>query len=167
MYSAGTPADGRRGTRLPWDQRLARVIVRPLAASPVTPNQIKRIRPQIEEQKASQQIPGFQILQKLGKGAMATPSQGRGRVRQAGVEGRSAARVAHARCRSPTEASAASIARSRVSDLQGHEARSSHHAGSDAGLEAGAVSPQAKEQPVRRRVASAIEGPPPVDMKST
>lgn len=38
----------------------------------VTVKQIKRLRPQIEAQKASQQIPGYQILKKLGAGAMAT-----------------------------------------------------------------------------------------------
>ncbi len=40
----------------------------------ITQGQLKRVRPQVEEQKnsAGQQIPGFQILKKLGAGAMAT-----------------------------------------------------------------------------------------------
>lgn len=40
----------------------------------ITERQLKRVRPQIEEQKnsAGQQIPGYQILKKLGAGAMAT-----------------------------------------------------------------------------------------------
>jgi serine/threonine protein kinase len=37
----------------------------------VTPNQVKRIKQQLEERKTSQ-IPGYQLLGKLGKGAMAT-----------------------------------------------------------------------------------------------
>lgn len=37
----------------------------------VTEKQIKRIRPKIEEQKGSQQIPGFRMMKKLGAGAMA------------------------------------------------------------------------------------------------
>src|SRR3954467_3427709 len=37
----------------------------------ITVNQAKRIRQQLEERK-SQQIPGYQLLDKLGKGAMAT-----------------------------------------------------------------------------------------------
>ncbi|MGC4031220.1 MAG: serine/threonine-protein kinase [Tepidisphaeraceae bacterium] len=37
----------------------------------VTPNQIKRVRRQMEERR-SQQIPGYTIISKLGKGAMAT-----------------------------------------------------------------------------------------------
>lgn len=37
----------------------------------ITPNQAKRIRTQIEERKGSL-IPGYQLLSKLGKGAMAT-----------------------------------------------------------------------------------------------
>ncbi len=37
----------------------------------ITPNQVKRIRGQIEERKNSQ-IPGYQLISKLGKGAMAT-----------------------------------------------------------------------------------------------
>src|SRR3954468_7977011 len=36
-----------------------------------TPNQAKRIRGQVEDKKTSQ-IPGYQLLGKLGKGAMAT-----------------------------------------------------------------------------------------------
>src|SRR3954468_16479760 len=37
----------------------------------ITPNQAKRIRGQIDDRKTSQ-IPGYQLLGKLGKGAMAT-----------------------------------------------------------------------------------------------
>src|SRR6476660_1659632 len=37
----------------------------------ITPNQAKRIRSQVEERKGSV-IPGYQLLSKLGKGAMAT-----------------------------------------------------------------------------------------------
>ncbi len=38
----------------------------------ITANQAKRIRKQVEERRASSQIPGYQLLGKLGKGAMAT-----------------------------------------------------------------------------------------------
>lgn len=38
----------------------------------VTKSQIKRLRPYIEEQRSSQQIPGYQVIEKLGAGAMAT-----------------------------------------------------------------------------------------------
>lgn len=38
----------------------------------VTPRQIERLRPEVEEQKAGRQIPGYQMLSKLGAGAMAT-----------------------------------------------------------------------------------------------
>jgi serine/threonine-protein kinase len=38
----------------------------------VTEKQIERLKPKIDEQKASQQIPGYRILKKLGHGAMAT-----------------------------------------------------------------------------------------------
>src|ERR1043166_4481229 len=37
----------------------------------ITTNQAKRIRKQIDERKSSQ-IPGYQLISKLGKGAMAT-----------------------------------------------------------------------------------------------
>src|SRR3954452_15030337 len=37
----------------------------------ITVNQAKRIRSQIEDRKTSQ-IPGYQLISKLGKGAMAT-----------------------------------------------------------------------------------------------
>ncbi len=37
----------------------------------VTRSQVERVRPQMEEQGAMQQIPGYQILSKLGAGAMA------------------------------------------------------------------------------------------------
>ncbi|MEX2215285.1 MAG: serine/threonine-protein kinase [Phycisphaeraceae bacterium] len=38
----------------------------------VTETQLKRVRPAIEQQQGSQQIPGYQLLKKLGAGAMAT-----------------------------------------------------------------------------------------------
>lgn len=38
----------------------------------VTRRQIDRIRPKVDEQRGSQQIPGFQIIDRLGAGAMAT-----------------------------------------------------------------------------------------------
>jgi eukaryotic-like serine/threonine-protein kinase len=38
----------------------------------ITRTQVERIRPQMDEQGAMQQIPGYQILSKLGAGAMAT-----------------------------------------------------------------------------------------------
>ncbi len=38
----------------------------------VTQKQIDRIRPEIEEQSGKRQIPGYQILERLGAGAMAT-----------------------------------------------------------------------------------------------
>ena len=38
----------------------------------VTKQQIERLRPEAETQRAGQQIPGYQILSKLGSGAMAT-----------------------------------------------------------------------------------------------
>jgi serine/threonine-protein kinase len=38
----------------------------------VTQRQIERIQPELEEQRAGRQIPGYQILSKLGAGAMAT-----------------------------------------------------------------------------------------------
>jgi len=38
----------------------------------VTQKQIDRIRPEIEEQSTGRQIPGYQILERLGAGAMAT-----------------------------------------------------------------------------------------------
>ena len=38
----------------------------------VTQRQIERLRPEVESQRAGQQIPGYQILSKLGAGAMAT-----------------------------------------------------------------------------------------------
>jgi len=44
----------------------------------ITPNQAKRIRSQVsEERKSASQIPGYQLLGKLGKGAMATVYKGR------------------------------------------------------------------------------------------
>lgn len=38
----------------------------------LTKNQVDRLRPQAEEQKANQQLPGYQIIRRLGAGAMAT-----------------------------------------------------------------------------------------------
>lgn len=38
----------------------------------VTSRQIDRLRPEVEQQRAEQQIPGYQILARLGAGAMAT-----------------------------------------------------------------------------------------------
>jgi serine/threonine-protein kinase len=38
----------------------------------VTKRQVERLKPLIEEQKSDRQIPGFQIIKKLGAGAMAT-----------------------------------------------------------------------------------------------
>jgi len=38
----------------------------------VTRKQIDRLKPELEEQKSNRQIPGYQILSKLGAGAMAT-----------------------------------------------------------------------------------------------
>src|SRR5947209_1598889 len=38
----------------------------------ITVNQAKRIKSQLEEQRRSSQIPGYQLIGRLGKGAMAT-----------------------------------------------------------------------------------------------
>jgi serine/threonine-protein kinase len=38
----------------------------------ITPNQAKRLRQQVEERKATSQLPGYQLIVKVGKGAMAT-----------------------------------------------------------------------------------------------
>src|SRR5438874_8597454 len=38
----------------------------------ITVNQAKRIRQQLDERRVTGQIPGFQLISKLGKGAMAT-----------------------------------------------------------------------------------------------
>ena len=43
-----------------------------VAEGVVTRKQIDRIRPDLDEQRANRQIPGYQILSKLGAGAMAT-----------------------------------------------------------------------------------------------
>ena len=43
----------------------------------VTRSQVERVRPQVEEQGSLQQIPGYQILSKLGAGAMAAVFKGR------------------------------------------------------------------------------------------
>ncbi|QQE11413.1 serine/threonine protein kinase [Planctomycetota bacterium] len=53
----------------PNQSSLAQLLVR---EGHVTKKQIDRIMPEIEEQKVSRQIPGYQILGKLGAGAMAT-----------------------------------------------------------------------------------------------
>ena len=38
----------------------------------ITANQAKRLRQQVEERKATSQLPGYQLIAKVGKGAMAT-----------------------------------------------------------------------------------------------
>ena len=43
----------------------------------VTQRQLSRLKPEVEEQRAGRQIPGYQILGKLGAGAMATVYQAR------------------------------------------------------------------------------------------
>lgn len=43
-----------------------------VAKGVLTQNQVSRLRPQAEEQKANQQLPGYQIIRRLGAGAMAT-----------------------------------------------------------------------------------------------
>jgi len=43
----------------------------------ITRSQVERIRPQMEEQGQMQQIPGYQIISKLGAGAMAAVFKGR------------------------------------------------------------------------------------------
>ncbi|MFW6032912.1 MAG: serine/threonine-protein kinase, partial [Phycisphaeraceae bacterium] len=50
-------------------QSLAAILVQ---EGVVTRKQIDRVRPEVDEQRASQQIPGYQILKRLGAGAMAT-----------------------------------------------------------------------------------------------
>ena len=50
-------------------QSLAEMLV---ASGVVTRRQISRIRPEVEQQQAGQQIPGYVILSRLGAGAMAT-----------------------------------------------------------------------------------------------
>ena len=51
------------------DKSLARALV---DSGLVTRQQIERLRPEAETQRAGQQIPGYQIVSKLGAGAMAT-----------------------------------------------------------------------------------------------
>jgi serine/threonine-protein kinase len=53
----------------PGNQTLAQVLVRDQI---VTPSQLERLQSQIEESRKGRQIPGYQILGKLGSGAMAT-----------------------------------------------------------------------------------------------
>jgi len=53
----------------PSQRSLASILV---SRGYVTKRQIERLRPHIEEQKSTQQIPGYQIIDKLGAGAMAT-----------------------------------------------------------------------------------------------
>ncbi|QDU33338.1 Serine/threonine-protein kinase PknB [Poriferisphaera corsica] len=53
----------------PNQSSLAQLLIR---EGHVTKKQIERLMPEIEEQKVSRQIPGYQILGKLGAGAMAT-----------------------------------------------------------------------------------------------
>ena len=71
-----TPADLERltarlkdGSGSSAEQSLASLLV---AEGLVTANQLERIRPELDEQRAGQQIPGYQIIRKLGAGAMAT-----------------------------------------------------------------------------------------------
>ncbi|WP_432799710.1 serine/threonine protein kinase [Poriferisphaera sp. WC338] len=53
----------------PNQRSLAELLV---SAGHVTRKQIERVLPEVEEQKVRRQIPGYQILGTLGKGAMAT-----------------------------------------------------------------------------------------------
>jgi serine/threonine-protein kinase len=59
----------RETTEDPGQRSLAEVLVE---NGVVTSRQLERLRPEVEEQRAGQQIPGFQIISKLGAGAMAT-----------------------------------------------------------------------------------------------
>jgi eukaryotic-like serine/threonine-protein kinase len=56
-------------TEPPNQRSLAQVVV---DEGIVTQKQIDRIRPEVEEQSGKRQIPGYQILERLGSGAMAT-----------------------------------------------------------------------------------------------
>jgi len=51
------------------NESLSSVLVR---EGVVTPKQIDRLRPEVEQQQPEMQIPGYQIMAKLGSGAMAT-----------------------------------------------------------------------------------------------
>ena len=53
----------------PNQRSLAELLV---STGVLTANQVTRLRPQAEEQKANQQLPGYQIIRRLGAGAMAT-----------------------------------------------------------------------------------------------
>jgi len=56
-------------TEAPNQRSLAQVMI---DEGIVTQKQIDRIRPEVEEQSGKRQIPGYQILERLGAGAMAT-----------------------------------------------------------------------------------------------
>ena len=68
-----TPADLERLTAKlkagDNDRTLSSLLV---AEGLVTAKQLERIRPELDEQRAGQQIPGYAIIRKLGAGAMAT-----------------------------------------------------------------------------------------------
>ena len=53
----------------PSHQSLADLLV---AEGVVTRKQINRLKPEVEQQKAGQQIPGYALIQRIGAGAMAT-----------------------------------------------------------------------------------------------
>jgi serine/threonine-protein kinase len=58
----------------PREQSLADVLIQ---EGVVTPRQIRRLKTHIEESRKGQQIPGYQILSRLGSGAMATTFKAR------------------------------------------------------------------------------------------
>ena len=59
----------RRGSRDVNQQSLGDMLVE---NGIITSRQLERLRPLVEEAKPTQQIPGYQVLEKLGAGAMAT-----------------------------------------------------------------------------------------------
>lgn len=59
----------RSGESDPSQQSLADVLV---SKGVITRKQMQRLKPELEVQRAGQQIPGYVILEKLGSGAMAT-----------------------------------------------------------------------------------------------
>ncbi|MFW6059408.1 MAG: protein kinase domain-containing protein [Phycisphaeraceae bacterium] len=59
----------QRGESDPNQQSLADVLV---SEGVVTRKQIDRLRPEVDEQRAGQQIPGYALMARLGAGAMAT-----------------------------------------------------------------------------------------------